>query len=541
MSTPPPYLSPARGERCLNLADLFEVVADACPDRLALVAGDVRLTYRELDERANRLGHHLASPSGGSVAPGEFVGVYAWNRAEWVEAMIACFKIRAVPININFRYVEEELRYLFDNADLVALIHDAEFSDKVAAVTPSAPALRYTLSIEDDYEDALAAASPARDFATRSPDDLYVLYTGGTTGMPKGVLWRSEDIFLGAMGGGNFSGPPITSPEDLAAGAAKDPTIQVVMPPMMHGGAQWVSWITLTNAGTAVLYTSHKFDPDEVLSIAQREGAHGMMFVGDAMGRPIAEALAAAREKGEPYDLSKLFLVGSGGSILSRAVKDQLRAELPNVLVMDSFGASETGANGSVMDTGGPSAGPRFTMGPHTTVLDDHLAPVSPGSAVVGRLAKSGHIPLGYHKDPEKTAATFVTGPDGMRWVLPGDHATIEEDGSIILLGRGSVSINTGGEKVFPEEVEAALKSHPDVFDAVVVGVPDERFVERVAAIVLPRAGRNPTLEDLAEHCRGHIAGYKVPRQLHLVDAIQRTPAGKPDYRWAKARALAET
>jgi fatty-acyl-CoA synthase len=259
------------------------------------------------------------------------------------------------------------------------------------------------------------------------------------------------------------------------------------------------------------------------------------MVVGDAMARPLAEALGANPGR---WDLSSVVSIGSGGSILSKAVKTQLREQLPNVVVMDSFGASETGANGAVLDMAGPAAGPKFTMQPHTTVLDNDLRPVAPGSGVVGRLARTGHIPLGYYKDDEKTAATFFLDPDGVRWVLPGDFATIEADGSIMLLGRGSVSINTGGEKVYPEEVEAALKSHPDVFDAVVVGVPDDRFVERVAAIVLPRAGATPTLEDLAAHCRTQIAGYKVPRELHLVDEIVRTPSAKPDYRWAKARAL---
>jgi fatty-acyl-CoA synthase len=519
--------------RQFNLADLFEVVVDAYPDRLALVAGDVRLTYAQLDARANRLAHHLLAEG---VGPGDHVGIYSWNRAEWIEAMLAGFKLRAVPINVNYRYVEHELRYLFDNADLVALVHESDFSPLVESARTSVPALRHTLVIGDEYEHALAAQSPARDFPPRSPDDLYILYTGGTTGMPKGVMWRSEDIFFGAMGGGNFAGSPVECPDDLAANAAKPPVISCVTAPLMHGGGQWVTFIAFTTGGTLVLWTGRRYDAEEIWRLAARERANSVMVVGDAMARPLAEALSGAACAG--LDLSALAAVGSGGAILSKAVKGQLRTALPHVLVIDSFGASETGANGSVMDAGGPAVGPRFTMGEHTTVLDDDLEPVPPGSSTVGRLARRGHIPLGYYKDDAKTATTFVHDRDGVRWVVPGDFATVEADGTITLLGRGSVSINTGGEKVFPEEVEAALKAHPDVFDALVVGVPDERFVERVVALVLPRPGTHPALEELRAHCRASIAPYKSPREVRLVDEIVRTPAGKPDYRWARFMAL---
>ena len=517
--------------RAFNLADLFEVVADAYPERLALVAGAVRLTYGELDRRANRLAHHLLAIG---VEPGDHVGIYVWNRAEWIETMLAAYKARAVPINVNYRYVEDELHYLFDNADLVALVHEQEFGPRVETRREDLPRLRHMLVIGDDYEEALAAQSPERDFGPRSPDDLYILYTGGTTGMPKGVMWRSEDIFFGAMGGGNFAGPPVERPEDLARSAANPPVVVCVTAPMMHGGGQWVTFITFTTAGTVVLYTGRRYDADEIWRIAARERANSVMVVGDAMARPLAEALDGRAD----LDLSALAAIGSGGAILSKAVKEQLRAALPDVMVIDSFGASETGANGSVMDLDAPAAGPRFTMGEHTTVLGDDLRPVAPGSGEVGRLARKGHIPLGYYKDEGKTAATFLCDADGVRWVVPGDFATVEADGTITLLGRGSVSINTGGEKVFPEEVEAALKSHPDVFDAVVVGVPDERFVERVVALVTPRPGAELTLDELREHCRRSIASYKAPRELHVVDEIVRTPAGKPDYRWGRATAL---
>ena len=511
--------------KTFNLADLFEVVVDAVPDRDALVAGEARRTYAELDERANRVANHLIEAG---VGAGDHVGIQAWNCAEWVEVMLGCFKARAVPINVNYRYVEDELLYLFDNADLLALFVARDLRERVDAVRPELPALRHVVVFEDDYEDALATVSGERPALERSPDDPYVLYTGGTTGMPKGTVWRSEDIFMAAMGGGNFGGPPIARPEELADKARQNGLRYLVCAPMMHGGGQWVSFICFYGGGTVILYTGRHFDAGEVWALAERERAQSVMIVGDAMGRPLAESLEGGR-----YDLSSLRGVGSGGAILSKTVKEQLRERLPGVVVTDSFGASESGASGAVLDFDGPAAGPHFTMAEHTTVLDGDLQPVAPGSGVIGRLARKGHIPLGYHKDPSNTAATFVE-RDGVRWVLPGDFATVEADGTVTLLGRGSVSINSGGEKIFPEEVEAALKSHPDVFDAVVVGVPDDRFGEQVAAVVQARPGTSPALDALAAHCRTKVAGYKVPRRLVLVEEVERTPAAKPDYRWAK-------
>jgi acyl-CoA synthetase (AMP-forming)/AMP-acid ligase II len=528
-----------------NLADLYEIVADAVPDRPALVAGDRRLTYAQLDERANRFAHHLLDHG---VEPGDKVAIYSWDRAEWVEAMLGTYKARAVPINVNYRYVADEARYIIDNSDAVVVVHERAFAPVVNAIRGDLPKLRHTVVLEDgtdastdatSYEDALAAASPARDFGPRSSDDLYLLYTGGTTGVPKGVMWRSEDIFFAALGGGGFGQPPITKPEELAdripAEGAR--AIPMVNAPMMHGGGQWMAFINLFGGGTVVLNCDRHFDPDRIWRTVERERCNSVMVVGDAMGRPLAEALAAP---GATYDTSSVVIVGSGGAILSPPVKEQLRAQLPNAMVMDSFGASETGASGTVFDTEGPAAGPRFTMGKFMTVLDDDLRPVAPGAGVVGRLARRGHIPLGYYKDDEKTAATFVNAADGARWAVPGDLAVVETDGTITLLGRGSVCINSGGEKVYPEEVEAALKSHPDVFDAVVVGIPDNRYVERVAAIVQPRPGAEPSLEELQIHSRDKLAGYKLPRRLLLADTIPRTPVGKPDYRAAKKLATSE-
>jgi fatty-acyl-CoA synthase len=528
-----------------NLADLYEIVADAVPERLALVAGDRRLTYAQLDERANRFARHLLDHG---VEPGDKVAIYSWDRAEWVEAMLGTYKARAVPINVNYRYVADEARYILDNSDAVTVVFERAFAPVVNAIRGDLPKLHHAVVLEDGtdastdavpYEDALAAASPVRDFEPRSSDDLYLLYTGGTTGVPKGVMWRSEDIFFAALGGGGFGQPPITKPEELAdrIPAEEGRAIPMVNAPMMHGGGQWMAFITFFGGGTVVLNCDRHFDPDRIWRTVERQRCNSVMVVGDAMGRPLAEALAAP---GAAYDTSSVIIVGSGGAILSPPVKDQLRAQLPNAMVIDSFGASETGASGTVFDTDGPAAGPRFTMGEFMTVLDDELRPVVPGSGVVGRLARRGHIPLGYYKDDQKTAATFVTAADGARWVVPGDFAVVETDGTITLLGRGSVCINSGGEKVYPEEVEAALKSHPDVFDAVVVGVPDDRFVERVAAIVQPRPGAAPSLEELQDHARDTLAGYKLPRQLLLAETIPRTPVGKPDYRAAKKLATSE-
>ncbi|MFN8027198.1 MAG: acyl-CoA synthetase [Acidimicrobiia bacterium] len=537
-------------ERTYNFGDLFEILADAVPDRVALVAagpGDEReqRTYAELDERATRLAHHLRESG---IRPGDWIGIYSWNRAEWVEAWLACYKVRATPINVNYRYVDAELTYLFDNADLRGLVFERGFAEHVAHVAPGLPKLDVFVALDDDsdatpaqvdalvalgavpYEEALSASGGERDFAPRSDDDLYVLYTGGTTGMPKGVKWRCEDIYKGAMLGTRGNVEP-ASPEDLADVVDRGPMTMMGLAPLMHGASQWVMWNAFGAGATFVRWTGHHFDPDAIWRIVQQEKVVSLSIVGDAMGRPLVEGYAA---NPDAYDLSGLFSIGNGGAMLSQAVKDQINTHIPNVAVMDGFGASETGWNGA--GTGGKG---QFTRGPGTTVLDDDLREVVPGSGVHGMLARSGRIPLGYHKDETKTAATFVTDAEGRRWVIPGDHATIEADGTITVFGRGSQVVNTGGEKVFPEEVEGALKSHEGVFDAVVVGVPDERFGERVVALVSFREGDvDHDLGHIEAHCRTVIAGYKVPKQIFVLDALQRTPAGKPDYRWAKERAL---
>jgi acyl-CoA synthetase (AMP-forming)/AMP-acid ligase II len=534
-----------------NVADLFEGAADAVPERLALVCGDARRSFRELDERASRVAHHLAVHG---VGTGDHVGIHAANRVEWVETMLGCYKLRAVPININYRYVEQELRYLFDNADLVAVVHERRFTPRIAAVRADLPKLRHCVALEDGgeddlallgsvaYEDALAAASPKRDFGPRSPDDLYVLYTGGTTGMPKGVLWRQHDVLFALGGGIDFvTGEPAQRPEDMVAKTAQPPLVRLVLPPMMHGAAQWGSLGAFFMGHPVVLYEGRSFDPHRVWSLVERERAQVMNVTGDAMARPLVEALL---EDPSRYDASSLVALASTAAIFSPSVKAQFRELLPNVVITDSVGSSETGFQGTSMYAGEgvpkrEGAGVSVRPGRDTLVLDDALRPVEPGSAVIGRFARGGNIPLGYYKDEEKTRATFVE-VEGRRYSMPGDFAKVEADGSITLLGRGSVCINSGGEKIYPEEVEAALKSHPQVFDVLVVGVPDERFGERVAAVVQPRGAEAPSLAELDAHCRERIAGYKIPRALCLVEAIERQPSGKPDYPWAK-RVAAES
>jgi acyl-CoA synthetase (AMP-forming)/AMP-acid ligase II len=514
-----------------NLADLFERVADTVPDRLALVAGDQRLTYAQLDGRANRVAHLLLA---GGARAGQHVGIHSHNRAEWVETMLGCFKARLVPININYRYVVDELRYLFDNADLVAVFFESQFGPRVAPASAELDQLVQLVRIADgtdgvgdgidavDYEVALASVSPLRDFGPRSADDRYVLYTGGTTGMPKGVIWRQEDIFFAAMGGGNYGGPGIETPDAIELSVAPSPAVVLALAPLMHGNAQWTMFNALFGGSTLVLSTDRRFDPDAIWQLIAAEAINTVSLVGDAMARPLVDAL-----RGEPPP-SSLFAIVSGGAILSPSIKTQMHDLMPAVLVFDSFGASETGANGVVETT---ASGPKFHMQESTTVVGDDHRPVAPGET--GWLARRGHVPIGYYKDEKKTAATFVE-VDGQRWAIPGDLAVLETDGTITVLGRGSQSINSGGEKIFPEEVEAALKSHPAVFDALVVGIPDERWGERVAAIVAFRPSASATLEELAEHCRTTIADYKVPRALFPVDEISRQPSGKPDYRWAK-------
>ena len=541
--------------RHYNFADLFELAADKVPDRVAVIDKRRRITYRELDERATRFAHALQAAG---VQPGDHVGVLGTNCIEWVEAMYGVYKMRARVVNVNFRYVEEEMRYLFENSDMVALVYQREYAPIVIAARDAQPKLQHFFRIEWDgsdaddsalnpveFEAAIASGSPDRDFGERSDDDVYLLYTGGTTGMPKGVMWRQEDVYF-ALGGGidAMTNERVTSP--FAASEKIDTSLpaggtMLPIPPLMHGAGQF-SILRGTFEGNCTVIVE-KFDAEEVWRLVDRHKVNGIGVTGDAMARPLADALDRMRDE---LDLSSLVSFSSTAAIFSQTVKEQIAEALPNIVMTDAIGSTEGGMNGIrfVQKGDAPKEGITTVIASaDTVVLDDDLNPVEPGGGVVGRLARGGNIPLGYYNDPEKTAATFLTDAQGRRWSIPGDYALLEADGRITLLGRGSVSINSGGEKIFPEEVEGALKSHPDVFDVLVVGVPDSRWGERVAALLQPREGKVPTLEDLQAHCRSQIAGYKVPRELILIEVVPRLPNGKPDYRRAKeqARELAAT
>ncbi len=523
-----------------NLADLFEAAVDAYPEREYLVADGKRRTYAEMEARANQLAHHLAA---NGIGPGDHVGIYAYNSVEWVETAWAVFKLRAIWININYRYVKDELRYLMGNADLKALVYQREFSPLVGALLSELPELRHLVVIEDGsnvepaagsvpYEDALAGQSTARDFGPRSGDDLYILYTGGTTGMPKGVVWRHVDVFY-ALGGGidPMSNTRVTDPATMAPKGAGGGMVHLPVAPLMHGATQWCV-MGQSFVGSKIVLMA-KFDPREVWQLVGAEKVNSVMITGDAMGKPLVETLAEARDD---FDVSTLVAVVSSAALFSSPVKDQFFEQLPNLFITDAVGSSEGGNNGLTVVTADNTAmksGPTVHLLGKTVVFDENLDPVEPGSGVIGKIARAGDIPQGYYNDPKKTAEVFIE-VRGTRYVMPGDYATVEADGSITLLGRGSIVINSGGEKIFPEEVESAVRSHPDVFDAIVCGAPDERWGQTVAAIIEPRPGHVvPTLEAIQERCREFVAGYKVPRRLHVVDKVERSPSGKPDYTWA--------
>jgi len=527
----------------LNIADLAEHAIDAVPDRVALISGDQKLTYAQLEEKANRLAHYLIDQG---VHKDDKVGLYCRNRIEIVIAMLGIIKAGAILVNVNYRYVEGELRYLFENSDMVALVHERQYSDRVANVLPDTPNVKTILVVEDgsdvpdnDYEryggvefySAIAQGSPERDFGERSADAIYLLYTGGTTGFPKGVMWRHEDIYRVLFGGTDFAtGEFVKDEHDLArAAAANPPMIRYPIPPMIHGATQSAMWMSIFSGQTTVL--APEFNADEVWRTIHDHNVNLLFFTGDAMARPLLDALT----KDNDYDLSSLFLLASTAALFSPSIKEKLLELLPNRVITDSIGSSETGFGGtSIVTAGAPhSGGPRVTIDHRTVVLDEDGNEVQPGSGVRGFIAKKGNIPVGYYKDEKKTAETFRV-IKGVRYAIPGDWAVVEEDGSVTMLGRGSVSINSGGEKIYPEEVEAALKGHPDVFDALVVGVPDPRYGQHVAAVVQARPGCRPSLAELDSFVRSEIAGYKVPRSLWLVDEVKRSPAGKPDYRWAK-------
>jgi acyl-CoA synthetase (AMP-forming)/AMP-acid ligase II len=533
-----------------NIADLFESVVDVVPDREALVyidhpgtGAERRLTYAELDAAANRIAHHLIETG---IRPGEHLGLHLYNGVEYLQTVLGCLKARVVPVNVNYRYVQEELVYLYRDADLVALVFDTEFTERVAASLPRAEQLRHLVRVGAaraggpdvsavDFTDAEAAGSPGRGFAARSADDQFIIYTGGTTGMPKGVMWRQEDLFFSGLGGGAPTGEPVKKPEELAervaAGGAGITFFPA--PPLMHGTSTLTAFIGFNFGQRIVIH--RKFVPEEALRTIAKEKVTSMSLVGDAMLRPLIDALNGPM-KGT--DCSSMFSVSSSGAIMSETVRRQFQELLPNTMLLNNYGSSESGFNGTATADSGAGKSFRIRVNSRTQVVDPAThEPVAVGE--IGRVAQCGHVPLGYYNDPRKTAETFFE-KDGERWVLLGDMATVDDEGVVTVLGRGSQCINTGGEKVYPEEVEQALKSHPDVYDALVAGVPDVRWGNHVAAVVQLRSGaERPSLDEIQTHCRTHLAGYKIPRQLVIAESIQRSPSGKADYRWAREVAVA--
>jgi acyl-CoA synthetase (AMP-forming)/AMP-acid ligase II len=533
-----------------NIALAHEAVSAVVPDREVIVWRDRRLTYADLTDRSRRLAMHLhraglgvrAERSGlaGHESGQDHVALYLHNGNEYVEGMLGAFKSRTAPLNVNYRYVEDELRYLFANSDARAVVYHAAFAPKLAAVRDSLPNLKVLLQVADDsgndllpgaldYEEALAASTPELPPVDHSPDDLYILYTGGTTGMPKGVLWRQNDIFLSTMGGRTPGiWEAVTSYDDVRARAlAGTSDAMLLIPPFMHGAAQWATFIIMSNGGRIVIPDENtRMVPADVLRTLERERCVMLTVVGDAVARPLLDEI----EKGQ-HDLSSLAVIGNGSAPLTPTIKERLLELMPNLIVSDSVGSSETGAQGSHMSVKGAVSTGTFNRGPGATVVSEDLTRVlEPGHEGIGWFAQEGWVPLGYLGDAEKTARTFPV-IEGTRYAVPGDRARLLPDGALELLGRDSVTINTGGEKVFAEEVESAIAGHPAVRDVTVCGRPSERWGSEVVAVVELAAPATP--DELEAHAAQHVARYKLPKGWVFVDKVVRSPSGKADYRWA--------
>jgi acyl-CoA synthetase (AMP-forming)/AMP-acid ligase II len=537
----------------LNIADLFEHAVDAAPDNPALKVGDRLATYAELERDSNRLAHYLAAQG---VSAGDHVAIYSKNSIEHVSAVLATVKLRATTINVNYRYVEGELDYLFDNADVVALLFERTYAGLVAACAPKHPKLRTFVALPDSTDpdnaddissfdgvtlaEACEGQSAERDFGERSPDDIHIIYTGGTTGFPKGVMWRHED-FWRVLGGGIdfYTGEPLDE-YDQSKQATDPRMVTFPLSPLMHGGAQAGLLMHLFAGHLTIL--EPKFDPQRTWQIIDREKVQLIFMTGDAMARPLIEEYERQAATGEPYDGSSLFAISSSAAIFSPDVKKRWMDVFTNAVFTDSVGATETGFHGMGMQDKSAisSDGPVVGIGPGTVVLDDDGNVLDPATDIgrTGRLARGGHVPVGYYKDPEKSARTFLE-IGGRRYSVPGDMARIEEGNRITLLGRGSNCVNTGGEKVYPEEVEMAVKAHPAVYDCLVVGVPDEKYGQAVAAVVELREGASLDLEELRDFLRAHLSGYKLPRSLTIVPQVPRNATGKAQYPAAKELALA--
>jgi acyl-CoA synthetase (AMP-forming)/AMP-acid ligase II len=537
-----------------------DAVAAVIGDREFIIQGNRRYTYAQIVERSNRLAAYLYARGLGckterSDLPGhevgqDLLGIYAHNGPEYVEAMLGAWRARVAPFNVNYRYVKNELHYLLADSGATALIYHAKFAPRVNDVLRQLPKLRVLIQIADesgndlvhgavDYESIVGSGVAVLPPVEPSPDDLYVLYTGGTTGMPKGVLWRQHDIFMTSFGGRNlYTGELANSYEDIAKRVADAPESRLmILPPLMHGAAQWAVMTAMTTGQSVVFSTvTDRFDADEVVRTIEREKVMAVTVVGDAMARPLAAAI-----EGGTADLSSLAVVANGGALLTPTAKQRLIDVKPGLIVVDGVGSSETGAQMTHMSASGAVATGKFNAGPDTLVAAEDLGAIlQPGHDDMGWLAQRGYVPLGYKGDAAKTAATFPV-IDGVRYSVPGDRARHLADGAIELLGRDSVTINSGGEKIFVEEVETAIASHPAVADVVVSGRPSERWGQEVVAIVALAQGASAEAQELIDHAAGSIARYKLPKAIVFRPVIERSPAGKADYRWAREQAIAES
>ncbi len=517
-----------------HFAAVWRGIAAVAPDREAIVCGDRRLTFAELDERAARLASHL---HGVGLRPGDKVAIDLVNRPEYLETFFATLDLGCVPVNVNYRYVADEVRYVLDNSDARAVVHGPEFADAVRDAVQGVDDPPLTLEVGAPYEDALAAATPGGAWEARPPagDDLVFLYTGGTTGMPKGVMWRNDDLYVALW----QMGRPGTEPPNPVAAAREGKRTGTCLPacPLMHGTGLFIALSTLAGGGTVVLVDRPGLDPALIWGEVERNLVQVLTIVGDVFARPLLTALDAEPTR---WDLTELRAITSSGVTWSPETKAGLLARLPHVTLLDSLGASEgmasrSAARAADLETEIKPA--RFGVSDRVKVLDEHTdREVVPGSGEIGLLAVGGRLPLGYYKDEAKTGATFRT-VDGARYSIPGDYASVDADGTIQLLGRGSACINTGGEKVYPEEVELLLRKHPGVHDCVVVGVPDDRFGEIVVALVQPGDGESLGEDELRAFCSERAAGYKRPKRFVLVDDLRRSAAGKADYKYLRALA----
>ena len=533
-----------------NLGTINDAIAHAVPRREAIVFRDRRITYFDLQQRTRRLANFLLQNDLGFNAPRselkpwesgqDHVGLYLYNGNEYLEGMIGAYKARVAPFNVNYRYVAEELVYLLNDSKPKALIFHSSLATRVDEIRDQIPFVKVFLQVADsgdpllsgavDYEKALAASPESEPDVDLSEDDLYILYTGGTTGMPKGVLWRHEDILMAALGGRRTNGERLKSIDEFVKRALPMDRRSLPAPPFMHGAGHWNSLQVLNSGGTVVIQNNvQRFNAEDVLRTIERENVSNLLIVGDAFGRPLADALAQTQ-----YDLHSLRNIITGGAIMTASVKEELIKLLPIVNVIDSAGSSETGGQASHVSNAksGASTG-RFTLTENNAVLSEDLETVlEPGHDGLGWWARSGNIPLGYLGDEEKTKATFAE-VGGTRYSIPGDRVRLLEDGTLELHGRDSVTINSGGEKIFAEEVEQAIKHHPTVFDAVVTGRKSERWGSEVVAVVQMRDGTDPQESEILSTCEQHIARYKLPKAFVFVAEIIRSPSGKADYKWA--------